>query len=363
MAIQQLKGFINNDYKVIYDSGELSSAQTSITISSLDGNTDEEYVLICRFINGYAGTTQFNLRLNNDSNVNYGLQVVKGNNATASAARSVGINIMKFSYNDLNTQNNILFSKTLIHAKSGYVRTLLTESASDISGTTVTQVETLGQVWNNTADNLTSIVIEVNQTNGIGIGSRIILLKKANIIGIGSGIKNIIAGTRKGSWERIYSTTLTSAATSVTISSLNGNSDVLYRLRIRPIAGADSTRFSMLVNSDTGFDYGYQFIRGTNTDISAVRWPGDNNWYLRYSNYTTAYAGLIDVLIHAKSGYVRTMICKTVDAITGTTITTASLWGQSWNNTADNITSLTIFSDKTNGLGIGTIIELERLNL
>ena len=168
------------DWQVVYDSGELSSAQTSITISNLDGDTDQEYELICRFIGGASADVK--LRPNNDSGTNYGYQYMQGDLVTPSAGRStsngiyIGSNLMN---------NNINFSRTMLYAKSGYVRTSITENAYNISGTTVTGIQKWGQSWNNTTDNITSLVI-TGGTNGIGVGSRIILLERSPSVS-GSG--------------------------------------------------------------------------------------------------------------------------------------------------------------------------------
>jgi hypothetical protein len=54
-----------------------------------------------------------------------------------------------------------------------------------------------------------------------------------------------------------------------------------------------------------------------------------------------------------------------MEAVSGTTVTTRSLVGYSWNNTADNITSMivSLFSAGTRTFAVGTHLELWRLNL
>ena len=70
-----------------------------------------------------------------------------------------------------------------------------------------------------------------------------------------------------------------------------------------------------------------------------------------------------ETIIHVKSGYLRTAITQLIKTITGTTVTSINLKGQVYQDTATNITSLVILASQTNGLGVGTVIELERLNL
>ena len=66
------------------------------------------------------------------------------------------------------------------------------------------------------------------------------------------------------------------------------------------------------------------------------------------------------MLISAKSGYVRTAINEHTDSIVTTTVGRMYLRGQSWNNTADEITSLVVLANQANGLGVGTQITLWR---
>jgi len=575
MAIQEqtLYQLSTNTWKKIYET-TLTDAATSVTISSLDGNTDEEYILICRFIDDDT-TGGYYLRFNNDSGNNYGYQYIKGSSSTASALRDTSEAQIDLGYT--NTDGNICFSKHLIHAKSGYVRTVISESAEDIATTTVTNIKSIGQVWNNTADNITSIVIGA-LNDKLNIGSRIILLKKASITGSGSGIKNIIAGTKKGSWERIYSTTLTDAdaytklllhcdestlydvtgktvtlvgtaamstaqkkfgigsclldgdsdcltladsddwyfgtdnftidfwvrfisvagdqvpiaqwwdfagdlsfrvifesgalhfyystdgtiikdvsfgafsvaintwyhiaivrdtvnlkvyvngvqigstynistdplynssrvlsigarygssvvqflngyldeiriskgiarwtanftpptepytskLTSLSINNLDGNTDILYRLRCRLINGYNgAASYYLRPNNDSDSDYGYQEVDGTDSTASAVRDTSEAQMHLGYAAAQNNLS-ISETIFYVKSGYLRTALTQLIKTITGTTCTSTNLKGQVYQDTATNITSLVILADQANGLGVGVVIELERLNL
>jgi hypothetical protein len=68
-------------------------------------------------------------------------------------------------------------------------------------------------------------------------------------------------------------------------------------------------------------------------------------------------------LLYAKTGYVRTALSEIIRDITGTTVSFIILQGDSYNETSTEMTSLVISSDQTNGLGVGTSIIVERLNL
>jgi hypothetical protein len=104
-------------------------------------------------------------------------------------------------------------------------------------------------------------------------------------------------------------------------------------------------------------------IQGSNTTVSAVRQTSTNIITLLGYSEALYRLSLGEMLIYAKSGYVRTILNSINCDVNGTTIGYLLQYGQSWNNTADNLTSLVILADQANGLGIGTEITLERLNL
>ena len=59
-----------------------------------------------------------------------------------------------------------------------------------------------------------------------------------------------------------------------------------------------------------------------------------------------------------KSGFKRHVNMVTNDDANGTTIITTAARAGIWSNTADQITSMTVLSSQTNGLAVGTVIEL-----
>lgn len=492
---------------VAYDSGELAAAATSITITGLNGDVDGEYELIYRLVNGYAGGLGVTIRPNNDSGSSYGNQLLYGVNTDKYAARQTNTSINE----SIDGASQITFGTFKIQAKSGQQRTFIGKCARGIATTTVSVVMLRGDTWTNTADNLTSLVITADQANGLGIGSRVILLKKsatpitktweeiytktitgstvlsadkiddgttdytgyhfrfllaaatmtdvagtkmrfrftapasanvgidlayvgerdgtgwnikasptkAKLTFAGADSKTITAGTSEWSDWITFTTdgtkdlllsvdfgtmannayngsfsdkywaatngaaddaapalgtegvwyfsidrveTSSDVATSLTIPSLTGDTDVLYRLRARVVNGYNGgTYLEVRPNNDTGSNYGYQDVFGQDTGALASR---SVNGYI-YAGYLDALNNItsVDLLLYAKSDYVRTGIGKTVRSVSGTTVNSIFLSGHSWNNTADEITSLVIVATQANGLGIGTTISLERLNL
>lgn len=350
---------IDGTQAVVYDSGVLTMTANAVTIIGLDGDTDSEYQLLCYLIDDTT-VGDYKLTFNSDTGNNYGYQHISGISSSAAAVRDTSE--AYWHIGQTSTDDYLCFSTTTIKAKSGYLRTGITKYAYDISGTTVTGVILRGQSWNNTADNITQMVITPTADN-INVGSRIILLKKVTATdGIKTGELDI-KGKVYGTWQEVYSTTLTEAATSVTISGLTGDTDVLYRLRARGVSNTGvSAGNSLRLNNDTTANIcGYQYIQGVNTSVEVQR--GTAN-FIPCCAFTAAdQVSLNESIIYAKSGYVRTALTEIAHSISTTTVSNISLWGNSWNNTADEVTSMTITSGTADGIDIGTTLTLERLNL
>ena len=353
---------IDGTWKTIFDSNELAAAATSITISGLNGDVDEEYELIVRLIGGQAsGVARARIQFNADTGANYGEQDISGSSSTAAASRGTGLTIIDQCAAD--AANKLGFSITKIKAKSGQIRTTITKYVGSISGTTVNNVQLQGGVWNNSVDNLTSILLGEGEANSFGIGSRVILLKKVTeTAGMKTGELDIL-GSVYGTWQEVYSTTLTEAATSLTVSGLTGNTDVLYRVRARVVNGAAAdTTYLWRFNNDSGSTSGIQYIRGVNTAVSAAR-GATTQFSFAGADGGLGSIGQTEVLIYAKSGFVRTAIQTRTDSILTTTVGVVYLQGLSWNNTSDELTSLVLYADQANGWGVGSSLVVERLNL
>lgn len=338
------------------------SPLTSYTFSGLNGDVDEEYRLVTRHIGGDAGSFAF-IDLNGDTGANYGYQFMQGKNTTLTAERAVANHIYTQYYS--HALSEIGMSDTIIHAKSGYVRTAIVKFCQEIATTTVETVGTIGCSWNNTIDNITSIVINGYITNGLGVGTHLLLFKRTltGVVatsGIETGELNVKGNINCGVMQKIYENTLSSAAQSINITGLNGDIDTIYELNIRDVIGANGTAPLISPNGDTnGSNYGGQRIRWQNTTISATRQVGNGGFYLiGYGSGSTGNLWICKGLIFAKSGYLRTGIFESYCDINGTTIDNGFFRGEVWTNTADNITSLLIDSQVANGFGVGAHFEL-----
>ena len=165
-------------WKQIY-TNTLSAAATSVTISGLTGDTGD-FKLEARIVNGYNGAANALLRINNDTGSNYGQQLLYGIGTANGAARGSATSILLTNASML-ALADISQASLTIQAKSGYVRSAIGEDATRIVGTSIYAINLSGYSWNNTADEITSLVVLADQTGGLGIGSQITLYARATL--------------------------------------------------------------------------------------------------------------------------------------------------------------------------------------
>jgi hypothetical protein len=159
-------------------------------------------------------------------------------------------------------------------------------------------------------------------------------------------------------WALIQSTDIATAATSYTFSGLSGDTDLEYQIIARVVSGATSTSTSVVVNGDTTTtDYGYQYVSGVGSTAGASQITSYDGLFLGTAG-TIGQIGFAHATLYAKSGKARTMLDSYSQAINGTTIGGDVQMASVWTNTASPITSLQILATQTNGLGVGTHLEL-----
>jgi len=347
---------------------DYKGARTVYVFSGLDGDVDEEYRLISRVVSENASGSNNWLRLNNDSGTNYGYQNISGADSTASAARNTGYN-QGFSLGSAASVGSLCFSEKIIYAKSGYVRTALTKVSATISTTTITSIQLRGESWNNTADNVTSMVAYADGINGFGVGTHLHLFKRTMTgleasTGMKTGTLDVRGQLKAGVFQLVERYEVTdSAATSKTFSGLAGNTDEVYLIKARFVSGAANANFGVRINNDsTAGIYGNQKLTGNNATVAAARDTSEAwMWLTNTADNDANELAIAEMLLYAKSGYVRACLVVSAEKISTTTVTQVNLYGQSYNETATEITSLVVLSDQADGLGVGTVTELYTL--
>lgn len=154
---------------------------TSLTISGLDGNTAEEYLLRVKVAGLCHTPTHITILPNNDTGANYGAQTLQGNSTTVGAEGTTAATSWVLSYNSLDNGSVAQYEST-IYAKSGYVRTMLSQGVDRTATTVPTYAQTQGHAWNNTADNISSLVIKTSVTGtALGPGTIELYAKRTKI--------------------------------------------------------------------------------------------------------------------------------------------------------------------------------------
>jgi len=150
---------------------------------------------------------------------------------------------------------------------------------------------------------------------------------------------------------------------------VSGNDDVLYKIKVKTVAGA--TTHGIRLNNNSSTDYRGQYLLGINTASSAARSLDQVYFPLNYNNLTVGDVNYSEGLLYAKSGYNRTYLGKAEMKIVKTdspgtetsTIGEIQLQGNEWVNSVEEVTELDIVSIANNALGPGSHIIIERLNL
>lgn len=355
-----LKGALKAGNWQIVNEQTLAAAATSVTISGLDGDTDEEYLIYYRFIAGSGSNTTVRFYPNNDTtDANYGWQGLVGANSTASAvfANLAQLNNGSFVSGDTD------FGRIRFFAKSGRVRTYLVDSFDKGASTTIGGAVTSGRMWNDTSNNVTSIVFTANQTNGLGIGSYFLILKKVSSPGSAYGYNSISTPMGKfkaNTFETIAEATLGGNATSITISGLAGDTDVFYELEINVLNNANGDAFYLRPNNDSGANYGFQSLTASNGTAAASRSTAENGAVIGDSA-TAGDKVFIRCFMYAKAGFVRPIICRNAGGVTSNTVTRMYYMTNLWNDTSNQITSLVLFCNTANGFKTGTIYRLKTI--
>ena len=352
---------IDDLFQVVYNSGILANDTTSIEITGLDGNVDEQYELLIYLKNGNASTaTDIGLVFQNDTGSNYGHTYLYAADSSQSSGSSTTLTYARLNATGLDA-GYTAFLKSTICAKSGFERIIETIYANDINGTSVGSVGRSTAIWSNTSTNITNLTVKASTTDGIGAGSRIVLLKKCNIDGMKYG--NIEAkGNIGGAWQLIDEQILTSNVQNVTFSGLDGDSDSIYMILAKQKKNTSSSAPTSYIyfNSATA-SCGRQYLTGNGTTVTSGR-DTRNGFDINYATANTVSFG--STLIYAKKDTIKTGLSFYSASVSSSDVDFMSLFGQVWNDTSTNITSLQWHSDDaTGGLASGSIIQLWKLNL
>jgi hypothetical protein len=154
----------------------ISSATTTVTFSSLDGDNDHNYILRGRVVNT-LGSASIGLYPNNDTTAgNYSYQFLQGSGSSATAGQGAS---STYGMQICSTRGSGYPAKFRmdIDAATGVDRIGIVEKAEMSSASAIDYISPTAYAWNNTASNITSLVVTASATNGLGSGTILELYK------------------------------------------------------------------------------------------------------------------------------------------------------------------------------------------
>ena len=160
-------------------------------------------------------------------------------------------------------------------------------------------------------------------------------------------------------WEKLYDSTLSSDASSVTISGLDGDSDKAYKLYVHFAGGSTYQEWCFLrINGDSSVTYYTHQLYGNGSSVlSRIL---SNSFIYLCGIGVNNFEGNCEVTIMPKTGDVRVVNALCSNDLDSTSISNTFLTQAVYPNTSTNITSLLIDS-QSGSIYTGTKIILWRL--
>lgn len=164
--------------------------------------------------------------------------------------------------------------------------------------------------------------------------------------------------TQRRVFNNTYYTSATGAVNSlsITLASLYARK---YDITCRIVAGsASATTYGMILNSDTGTNYGTQIVYGAGSTAAALQSTGQTSWTIGSTAGSGRYNYFTGTLWQQESGYARTINGIYAQDITSTTIGASVSMSGIWTNTANALTTITVSATVAGGIGAGSILEV-----
>lgn len=320
---------INPAYELVSDI-IVSSATTSVDFTGLNFDKTDDLMLVSDVVAGTTGGAILVFVNNNYTNTNYYTQRVYANSSTVGAYR---LNYGYFLDADANKKNMSIVNIKL--SNSGYFVAQSQATISYVDNTSYLSKYSTASTF--TMTSITSLRVASLNATQIGVGSRFQLYKRKAPI--------------------IADITVSSATTSVDITGLNIDKTGEYMLvsdLVNTIA-SPNTAYTLFPNDNsTQTNYYRQFLYVSATVINAGRL--NQNYYVDFTN-NKAFS-IINIKL-TNNGYFVQQVSNSKfygsNAIDLVNQAITSIF------TLTDITKLSIQSNTTNGIGIGSRFQLIKL--
>ena len=162
----------NRSWRLVHES-DITVATAAVNVAGLSGNTDKAYKIVARFVNATGVTVNYYVQPNGDGGMNYGQQYIDGSGSGTAAKGNPGANSTTGMHICTATTGTNCETQGTLYAVSGYSRVLHATEIYNVSPGAVGGLQIIGNSWNNTAANITSLNIMSPTANAIGMGSHI----------------------------------------------------------------------------------------------------------------------------------------------------------------------------------------------
>ncbi len=162
----------NKSWRLVHES-DITVATAAVNVTGLSGNTDRTYRIVARFVNATGATVNYYVQPNGDGGMNYGQQYIDGSGSGTAAKGNPGANSTTGMHTCTATAGTNCETQGTLYAVSGYARVLYVTEIYNVSPGAVGGLQMIGNSWNNTAANITSLNIMSPTANAIGVGSHI----------------------------------------------------------------------------------------------------------------------------------------------------------------------------------------------
>lgn len=159
---------------ILIEEKTLSLGTTSVTFQNLDGNTDEEYLIVSE-LSIVSGGSDKNIQIKPNNQTGTSMSVIYNNDASTTVS-AASRNLLQITGSCFSQDT---FSKAIgrFHAKSGIIRTFFCDVY--LLSTSHKSHQQYAGYWSNIADNITSLVFVVD--SGGSFSGRIKLYKMVDI--------------------------------------------------------------------------------------------------------------------------------------------------------------------------------------
>lgn len=301
----------------------------------LNGDVDEQYKVS---FSNVLSTSVMNLlvRPNGDSGTNYISQNLYNQNGTVSAEKLTTEAGMKFTRGGGTSLP--INGEIVIDSVSGQKR-LATGSAAVVSNNPHNGRK--GFWWSNTADNITSLELAAALT-GESVTGVVRLYRRKRF---SSSATDVLP------WETVEEVDISGDfSAGHTFAGLEGDKEFMYKVDVSGVGAAASQDLKMIFNSDTGASaYARQNVRGT-TSSAAASVDATSAFIYVAENVESSAVYHSSIVIHPKSGEQRQALVQ--NHANENQVCFRSGW---WTNTADELTTITVFANSTNAIGAGTL--------